>query len=71
MGYLIPTNPYDLNKLNEKWQNNLPKTIQPGSAAYIVPTSQINNYPNLQSLPSKNMEVNYVKYTVYYNQNND
>lgn len=71
MGYLIPTNPYDLNNLNEKWQNNLPKTIQPGSAAYIVPTSQINNYPNLQSLPSKNMEVNYVKYTVYYNQNND
>ena len=72
MGCLIPTNPHDLNNLDGKWQsNNLPNTIQPGSAAYIVPADQVNNYPNLQSLPSKKMEVNYVKYVVFYNQNNN
>ncbi|WP_283596408.1 hypothetical protein [Ligilactobacillus aviarius] len=71
MGCLIPTNPHNLNNLNGKWQSSLPNTIQPGSAAYIVPANQVNNYPNLQSLPSKNMEVNYVKYVVFYNQNSN
>lgn len=67
MGYLIPTNPHNLNNLDGKWQNNLPNTIQPGSAAYIVPADQVNNYSNLQSLPSKKIEVNYVKYIIFYN----
>lgn len=61
--------PYKLNQFEEKYQNQLPQNIQDGSAAYIVPKDQIDKYPQFQSLPSKEMRMNYTKYIVYYNKN--
>ena len=61
--------PYKLNQFEEKYQNQLPQNIQDGSAAYIVPKDQVDKYPQFQSLPSKEMQMNYTKYIVYYNKN--
>lgn len=64
---LKESNPHKINDLGDKYQNNLPSDIQDGSAAYIVPKKDKDNYQSLQSLPFKEMEVNYTKYLVYYN----
>lgn len=59
--------PHTINRIQNKYQcGNPPQTIQPGSAAYIVPKQNINKYRKLRVLPHKEWTLMGQKYVVYY-----
>lgn len=61
--------PHKIDRLKEKYQPSIPAQIMSGSAAYIVPVNQVDNYNYLESLPSKTLRVNGQSYVVFYKDN--
>lgn len=62
-------NPHKISRLEEKYQPSIPTQITSGSAAYIIPEDQVDNYNYLESLPSKILRVNGQNYVVFYKGN--
>lgn len=62
-------NPHKISGLEEKYQPSIPTQVMSGSAAYIIPADQVDNYNYLESLPSKTLRVNGQSYVVFYKDN--
>lgn len=62
-------NPHKISGLEEKYQPSIPTQVMSGSAAYIIPADQVDNYNYLESLPSKTLKVNGQSYVVFYKDN--
>lgn len=45
--------PYEIYELEKRYQSSIPSQIMSGSAAYIIPENQVNNYGYLESLSKK------------------